>query len=129
MTQSPSPHGRRVLIIEDEFLIALDLEATMFKLRFDVCALAPRAGNARSLAMSDQPDVALVDVCLEGGREGIEIARWLREVCQVPIVFVTAKGDKDTVERIHQLVPGAPVLTKPVFRHTLASAVAEVTKH
>ena len=32
MTQSPSPHGRRVLIIEDEFMIALDLEATMFKL-------------------------------------------------------------------------------------------------
>ena len=79
--------------------------------------------------MNDQPDVALVDVCLEGGREGIEIARWLREVCQVPIVFVTAQGDKDTVERIHQLVPGAPVLTKPVFRHTLASAGAEVTKH
>jgi hypothetical protein len=57
MTQSPSPHGRRVLIIEDEFLIALDLEATMFKLGFDVCALAPSAGKARSLAMSDQPDV------------------------------------------------------------------------
>ena len=73
MTHLPSPHGRRVLIIEDEFLIALDLEATMFKLGFDVCALAPSARKARSLAMSDQPDVALVDVCLEGGREGIEI--------------------------------------------------------
>jgi DNA-binding response OmpR family regulator len=129
MTRLPCPQVRRALIIEDEFLIALDLEATMFKLGFDFCALAPSARKARSLAMNDQPDVALVDVCLEGGREGIEIARWLREVCQVPIVFVTAQGDKDTVEHIHQLVPGAPVLTKPVFRHTLASAVAEVTKH
>ena len=92
MPQLPSPpQGRRVLIIEDEFLIALDLEATMFKLGFDVCALAPSASKARSLAMNDQPDVALVDVCLEGGREGIEIARWLREVCEVPIVFVTAQ--------------------------------------
>jgi len=115
--------------IEDEFLIALDLEATMFKLGFDVCALAPSARKARSLAMSDQPDVALVDVCLEGGREGIEIARWLREVCEVPIVFVTAQSDEDTVERIHEQVPGAPVLSKPVFRHTLAGAVAAVTKH
>ena len=110
-------------------MIALDLEATMFKLGFDVCALAPSAGKARSLAMSDQPDVALVDVCLEGGREGIEIARWLREVCEVPIVFVTAQSDEDTVERIHEQVPGAPVLSKPVFRHTLAGAVAAVTKH
>ena len=40
MTQLQSPQGRRVLIIEDEFLIALDLEETMFKIGFDVCALA-----------------------------------------------------------------------------------------
>jgi two-component system, response regulator PdtaR len=71
MTPLPSPHDRRVLIVEDEFLIALDLEETMFELGFDVSALAPSASKARSLAMSDQPDVALVDVCLEGGREGI----------------------------------------------------------
>ena len=129
MTQFPSSQGRRVLIIEDEFLIALDLEETMFKLGFDVCALAPSARKARSLAMHNPPDVALVDVCLEGGREGIEIARWLREVCQVPIVFVTAQSDEATVERIHEQVPGAPVLSKPVFRHTLAGAVAAVTKH
>jgi response regulator of citrate/malate metabolism len=128
MTQLPSPRGRRVLIIEDQFF-ALDLEATMFKLGFEVCALAPSARKARSLAMNDQPDVALVDVYLEGGREGIEIARWLREVCEVPIVFVTAQTDEDTVERIHEQVPGAPVLSKPVFRHTLASAVEAVTKH
>ena len=129
MTQLPSPQGRRVLIIEDEFLIALDLEETMFKLGFDICALAPSARKARSLAMHNPPDVALVDVCLEGGREGIEIARWLREVCQVPIVFVTAQRDEATVERIHEQVPGAPVLSKPVFRHTLAGAVAAVTNH
>ena len=129
MTQLPLPHGRRALIIEDEFLIALDLEATMFKLGFEVCSLAPSAYKARSLAMSDQPHVALVDVCLEGGREGIEIARWLREVCEVPIVFVTAQSDQDTVERIHEQVPGAPALSKPVFRATLANALAEVTKH
>jgi CheY-like chemotaxis protein len=49
--------------------------------------------------------------------------------CEVPIVFVTAQSDEDTVERIHEQVPGAPVLSKPVFRHTLAGAVAEVTKH
>ena len=129
MTQLPSPHGRRVLIIEDEFLIALDLEATMFKLGFDVCALAASAQKARSLAMNDLPDVALVDVYLGGSRDGIEVARWLREVCEVPIVFVTANNDADTVERIHEQVPDAPVLAKPVFRHQLADAIATVTTH
>ena len=129
MTHSQPSQSRRALIIEDEFLIALDLEATMFKLGFDVCALAPSARKARSLAMNNQPDVALVDVCLEGGREGIEIGRWLKEVCDVPVVFVTAYGDVDTVERIHHQLPQAPVLSKPVFRHQLAGAIATVTTH
>jgi response regulator of citrate/malate metabolism len=127
--QKVQTQGRRALIIEDEFLIALDLEATMFELGFDVCALAPSARKARSLAMDDQPDVALVDVCLEGGREGIEIGRWLKEVCDVPIVFVTANRDAETLERIHRQVPTAPVLSKPVFRRQLADAIATVTKH
>ena len=52
-----------------------------------------------------------------------------RSAGEVPIVFVTAQSDEDTVERIHEQVPGAPVLSKPVFRHTLADAVAAVTKH
>ena len=101
----------------------------MFKLGFDVCALAPSAQKARSLAMNDLPDVALVDVYLGGSRDGIEVARWLREVCEVPIVFVTANNDADTVERIHDQVPDAPVLAKPVFRHQLADAIATVTIH
>ena len=127
--QQRQMQGRRALIIEDEFLIAIDLEATMFELGFDVCALAPSARKARSLAMDDQPDVAVIDVCLEGGREGIEIGRWLREVCDVPIVFVTANRDAETLERIHHQVPTAPVLSKPVFRRQLADAIATVTEH
>jgi DNA-binding response OmpR family regulator len=66
----------------------------------------------------------LVDVCLEGGREGIETARWLRDVCGASVVFVTACNDEPTIERIRDRVPGAPVLAKPVYRDELASAVA-----
>ena len=129
MTQGSSPARRRALIVEDEILIALDLEAEMHALGFDVCGLAPNTRQARSLAMSNEPDVVLMDVNLEGGREGIEAARWLREVCETAVVFVTSYNDDDTVERIHQQVPGAPVLAKPVYRETLAGAVAAVSKH
>jgi DNA-binding response OmpR family regulator len=127
MTDCSSAGGRRALIVEDEFMIALDLEDNMLALGFDVCELAPSANRARSLAMKDQPNVALVDVCLGGGREGIEIARWLREVCEVPIVFVTSYSDPDTVKRIKEQVPGAPILPKPVYPETLAGAMTAVT--
>ena len=127
MPQSSPPRRPRALIVEDEIMIALDLEDTMLALGFDSCGLAPSERSARSLAMSDQPDVVLMDVCLEGGREGIETARWLREVCGASVIFVTAKADEGTLARIHERVPGAPVLSKPVYRKHLAKAVSEAT--
>jgi DNA-binding response OmpR family regulator len=114
----------RALIVEDEIVIALDLEIAMEDLGYEVCALAPSERSARAVAMQEEPDVALVDICLDGGREGIETARWLREVCGVSIIFVTACNDEATVQRIRERVPGAPVLPKPVYRDRLADAVA-----
>jgi DNA-binding NarL/FixJ family response regulator len=101
----------------------------MSALGFDVCGLAPSDRKARSLAMSEMPDIALVDVCLEGGREGIETARWIKNVCGASVVFVTAFDDRDTVSRIHDQVPGAPILSKLTYRDRLAAAVADVSKH
>jgi len=129
MQQHLSSRPRRALIVEDEIVIALDLQDAMSEMGFNRCDLASSDQKARSLAMWVQPDVALVDVCLDGGREGIEAARWLREVCEVPIVFVTGYTDPDTIERIHEQVPGAPVLSKPEYRKALADAVAEVIEH
>ena len=80
------------------------------------------------LAMSNQPDIVLMDVNLEGGYEGIEIARWLRKVCDAPVVFITGYSDRDTVERIHKQVPDAPVLTKAGYHHRLADAVSEACR-
>lgn len=129
MAQRSPPNRRRALIVEDETLFAIDLEMDMHKLGFDICDLAADGHQAYAYAMSNQPDVVLMDVSLEGGREGIEVARWLSRVCDAPIVFVTGYTDRDTVRRIHQQVPGAPVLSKPIYRDRLADAVAAVSKH
>jgi two-component system, response regulator PdtaR len=118
---------RRALIVDDEVIFALNMEADMQELGFDVCDLAANGSQAATLAMSNQPDVVLMDVNLEGGREGIEVARWLHELCDVPIVFVTGCLDPDTLARINKQVPSARVLTKPVFRDRLADAVAALS--
>jgi two-component system, response regulator PdtaR len=122
-----SPPRPSALIVEDDILIALDLEATLDKLGFEVCGLAPSAREARALAMSNEPDIVLMDVYLDGCRDGIEAGRWLREVCEVPIVFVTGFGDRDTLDRIHDQVPGAPVVPKPVYRERLAEAISQLS--
>ena len=120
-----SPAHRRALIVDDEYLFALSLAADMQALGFATCDLAANGQDAFLQAMENQPDVVLMDVNLEGGREGIEAARWLREVCDTPIVFITAHTDPDTVERIHQEVPDAPVIAKALYGDCLAKTVAE----
>src|SRR5262245_45552993 len=116
----PQPLQPTVLIVEDDHLIALDLERAMADLGYKVC-LAASESKARSLAMQDHPDIVLMDVCL--GREGIETGRWLRAVCGTSVVFVASEVDANTVQRIHEQVPGAPVLSKPIHRDSLARAV------
>jgi DNA-binding NarL/FixJ family response regulator len=128
MAQHPvSPRRRHVaLIVDDEVSFAAELKEALHTLGFGVCSLATDGEQAFWLAMSDRPDVVLMDVCLEGGREGIEVGRRLRDVCDAPIVFVTGYMDSTTIERIHERVPGAPVLPKSVYRDQLTDAVAAV---
>jgi hypothetical protein len=123
----PTPPSRRALIVEDEVLFAISLEADMRALGFDTCELAADGQQASRLAMRNPPDVVLMDINLEGGREGIEVARWLRTVCEVPVVFITGYTDRRTVERIHEQMPDAPILAKVGYHSLLAEAVAAVT--
>jgi two-component system cell cycle sensor histidine kinase/response regulator CckA len=73
------PAHRRALIVEDETMFAMGLVADMYALGFDTCDLAANGQDAFLQAMEDPPDIVLMDINLEGGREGIEAARWLRE--------------------------------------------------
>jgi len=117
----------RALIVDDEYLIAFDVEASMRTLGFNECAVVSNQRDAIALAKSDPPDVAVLDVYLDGTRSGIEAGRWLREVCGVRVVFMTAQIDASTLDRIRAVMPDAPVLSKPVYRDTLAKALSTAT--
>jgi DNA-binding NarL/FixJ family response regulator len=119
----------RALIVEDEILIALALDAEMKDLGFDVCGLAANARQAIAMAMEDEPDLAVMDIYLNGARDGIETARVLRDLCGVQVVFVTAYSDDEGLtERIQQQVPNAPVLTKPLYGNRLADAIGKASE-
>jgi len=114
----------RALIVEDEIVIAMDLEAQMRKLGFDVCGVTSNAREALSLAMEDPPDLAIMDIYLNGTRDGIEVARQIRSLFATPVIFITAYGDDDgLMERIRQYVPEAMVLPKPLYGNRLADTI------
>ena len=72
MAQNSSAH-RRALIVEDQPLIAMGIAADMQALGFDTCDLAANGQDAFLQAMEDPPDIVLMDVNLEGGREGMVV--------------------------------------------------------
>src|SRR5262245_1729691 len=117
----------RVLIVEDEPLIALDLEATLQTLGFDVCGRASNPREAVELATSRRPDLVLMDVYLEEGCEGTKAAKWLNDACDIPVLFVTGHGDGDTLKRIRRMLPQAQLCSKPVVADRLAEAISNAT--
>ncbi len=106
-------------------MIALDLEAQMQALGFNVFALAANASQALRAAMDTPPDVAIMDIYLSGARDGIEAARQLRELYDTDVIFVTSYSDDPGIsERIEQQLPGARILSKPLYGQRLADALS-----
>ena len=127
-TTRSTRHARRVLIVEDELLVAWHLESLSREQNLEVCALVPDGDGAIEQAVDLDVDLILMDVRLAGRMDGIEAARRIREQRDTPIIFITAHGDPATREKIEQALPGMPVLAKPITADSLREAIASVTK-
>ncbi|MEP6716607.1 MAG: response regulator, partial [Terriglobia bacterium] len=113
----------RILIVEDNQLVAADLSETVISLGYEVAAVAESADRATHLAQELQPDLALMDITLEGDRDGIGAAEEIRSRWRIPVVFLTAHSDVKTVART--TASGAfGHLTKPVRAEELQAAIS-----
>lgn len=104
--------GSRILIVEDEGLIALDIEKTLQDFGFEVVGRAVSGEEALRCAEANRPDLALLDVHLRGEPDGIETAAKLSREQDIAIAYLTAYSDLDTVERMKRMAP-AGMLLKP----------------
>ncbi|NQT53117.1 response regulator [bacterium] len=89
----------KILIVEDESIVAMDLAGQLRDLGYEVTGVAGAAQEAIAHAQAAPPDVALVDIVLPGDMDGIELAKWFREQLGVPVVFLTAYSDDDMLRR------------------------------
>lgn len=118
--------GLRVVIVEDELLVAWHLESLVRDQHHEVCALVPDGQGAIEQTDDLNADLVLMDIRLAGRMDGIEAARRIRQSRNTPIIFITAHGDEATRAQIERAVPGAPVLAKPVTGDKLRDAIAAV---
>lgn len=118
----------RVLIAEDELLVAWHLESLVRDQKLEVCGLVPDGQGAVEQAGDLDADLVLMDIRLAGRMDGIEAARRIRENRGTPVIFITSYGDPTTRAHIERVVPGAPVLAKPITGESLREAIATVMK-
>jgi CheY-like chemotaxis protein len=115
----------RVLIVEDEYVIAQAFGRLVTRLGYRVVAVAASGEEAIAQAATLRPDMALMDIGLRGAMDGIEAARHIRARAPIPVVYVSAATDASTVARARQSAP-AGYLVKPVSDRALRATLARV---
>jgi CheY-like chemotaxis protein len=115
----------KILIVEDEFFIALDVEEQARSLGHTVVGTAVTADEAVRMAGQRRPDVVLMDIRLAGATDGIAAALAIRSQYGIESVFVTANTDPHTLMRAKAIKP-LGVLEKPVTLERLRAQLTSV---
>ena len=110
--------GARIVVVEDEAVIAEALSVTLSRLGLEVVAIADSADQAVAAVERERPTVVLMDIRLKGARDGIEAAAEIRARFGVPVVFLTAHADETTLRRARDSEPFGCVL-KPFSEREL----------
>jgi len=110
------------LIVEDESIVAMDIESFITSLGYDVVATATNSEDAYNYALTYKPHVILMDISIKGDMDGIDTATKIIHDINTTIVYITAFNDDATIERAIQTDPSA-YLTKPFNRQELNASI------
>ena len=116
------PSQTKVLIVEDEAIVACDIERRLLKAGYAVPAIAASGEEALLSIEQTRPNLVLMDIHLDGPSDGIAVASEVRDRFELPVVFLTAYADKTTLDRAN--ASGAfSYLVKPIGHVNLASTI------
>ncbi|MEW6262298.1 MAG: PAS domain S-box protein [Thermodesulfobacteriota bacterium] len=125
----------KILVVESEAIIGADLKARLESLGYDVCRLAASGEEAVAITAAEQPDLVLMAMVLSGEMDGLQAAEIIRSRFGVPVVFVTACGDGDKLEKAKLIQPFGYVLKpfhdrdiKVTIEMALSAAQAEAER-
>lgn len=112
----------KVLIVEDESIVALDIQSRLMKLGYLVPAIATSGLEAIDKAVETEPDLVLMDIKLKGELDGIDTVRQLQRKFDVPVIYLTAFADEVTLQRAKVTAPNGYLL-KPFAERELQTAI------
>ncbi len=120
---APSRGVPRILLVEDEFLIAMTLESDLKDGGYDVVGVTATAQSAVAMASARRPDLVIMDIRLAGPQDGVDAALRIYEETGIRCIFATAHADLQSKARALAAAPLA-WLQKPYGRATLLETVA-----
>ena len=95
----------RVLVVEDEPIIALSINQSLKESGFEITDIAKNCDEALSSIRENEPDVILMDINLENSKDGIEIVKDIQKIRNIPVIYLTAYSDDETIGRAIETNP------------------------
>jgi signal transduction histidine kinase len=119
----------RILIVEDEAIIADTLATRLTKMGYEVVDLVDTGEDAIATAISNQPNLVLMDIMLAGDMDGIEAADQIYKAVQIPVVFLTAYADEATLDRAKITKPFGYIVKPFKERELKATIEIAISRH
>ena len=112
----------KILVVEDEMIIAAKISMQLTNLGYEVTGILPRGEEAILHVEENKPDIVLLDINLKGNIDGIETARQMQLMKDIPIIYLTANADEATFNRAKTTRPAA-FISKPFKQLDLQRAI------
>ena len=119
----------RVLIVEDEPLIAENISIYLDNADFEVSGIAYDSKEANEQLRNNTPDAAILDVNLDSEQDGIDIAEQINQKYKLPFLFLTSYSDKDTLQRAKAVKPSGYIVKPFNDKTLLASLQIAISNH
>lgn len=113
---------KKILIVEDELITALDIKAVLMRNGFKVIGITTSANSTIEKIETEKPDIVLMDIMLKGEMSGIEAAKIIKEKYKIPIIIITASTDEKTFLEAKIINPSS-IIRKPYIEKDLLVAI------
>lgn len=118
----------KILIVEDEMIIAANISLQLISLGYEVTGIIPRGEEALVHMKQNKPDIVLMDIQLKGELDGIETARLIQQKQDIPIIYLTANADDTNFAKAKDTHPYA-FISKPFKKLDLQRAIELTISH
>jgi len=119
---------KKILIVEDQLIITMDLEYMLEELGYEVCGVSTYYEDAVSAIQLNRPELVLIDIILAGDKSGIDLAHEINRAYYIPFIFLSSHADRSTIESAMSTKP-AGYIVKPFNRNDVYASIEIAFNH